>query len=196
MTNIIDKYEHARGCGYRKEGGLYLVSGERAATCDRLPIHLHVCSTCGCGIKFSRGWKWINPAELFGLCPWKDDCKYKISLSAFCRIDEIKKAGLIWIGEKFYKSTIDFISESAEMGISRRIKAIPHDFKLGKTWVYLAHIKAYDNKEPGIFTIFKPQRIEYIIKGDETEKELEKMEKRRITLVRIHKKQNSLFNEN
>jgi hypothetical protein len=38
---------------------------------------------------------------------------------------------------------------------------------------------------PAIFHAFKPQRIEYVVKGDETEEELERIVKRGIELVRV-----------
>ena len=193
MPDIEIRFEAPRGCGYRKPGGMYLVSGDTAAICERLPIFLDVCPTCGRGVKFSRGWTWINPAEFLGPCPWVDECNHKISLSALCILNEVTRAGLLWIGEKYYKTPELFTKESATMGISRRIKSIPHDFKLGVTWVYLAHIKAIDGKEPGIFSIFKPQKIEYVVKGDESKEELERMEKRGITLVEVRKKQTELI---
>ncbi len=38
--------EPKRGCRYRKEGGLYLVSGRGAQVCGKLLIPLDVCPTC------------------------------------------------------------------------------------------------------------------------------------------------------
>ena len=35
------------------------------------------------------------------------------------------------------------------------------------------------------FYVYKPERIEYIVKGDESEEELDKMEKRGISLVKL-----------
>jgi hypothetical protein len=83
------------------------------------------------------------------------------------------RAGLMWIGEKFY-STESFTQEAAELGISKRISAIPHGFKIGETWIFLAHKKAiknnvvFDGEEiekprAGIFMAFKPARIEKIV---------------------------------
>ena len=53
--------EAKRGCGYRKEGGLYLVGGGLSAPCDRMPYPLDRCKTCGGGIKFTRGHTWLQP---------------------------------------------------------------------------------------------------------------------------------------
>ena len=66
------------------------------------------------------------------------------------------------------------------MGFSRRIKAVPRGFKVGETWMLLAHPKAIntlldedfsltddlrdkkDDCRPGIFQIWRPSRIEKI----------------------------------
>lgn len=180
--------ETRRGCGYRKIGGLYLVSGPGGQPCDRLPFLLDVCPTCGHGVKQTRGWTWVDlnalveghhrncrdQNKLFGMCP-------------MCTPELVEaKTGLLWIGEKFYHTVHDFSIEAARLGVSRRIKAIPRDFELGKTWILLAHPRAVwsrvpevttwgpDTKEmvPGIFMIWKPKRIEKILpasKRDSTE---------------------------
>lgn len=139
----------------------------------------------------------------------------------------IKRAGLLWIGEKFYPTPADWIRESREQGISRRIHAVPNDFEVGKTWVCVAHIKAIKKPcdhgiephpdqtvaetltaqancdlcdkdgfvyTPGIFQMFQPQAIEYVVKGDETDDELEKLAKRGFTLVKIERVGDQPFN--
>ncbi len=114
---------------------------------------------------------------------------------------KIQTAGLLWIGEKFYKTPGAFSQEAAEMGISRRITMVPKGFKVGETWVALAHRKAipaevtgpdYDGRKPGIFHIFKPQRIEYVVKEFDPQDKLERLEKRGITLVRVIREQMEL----
>ena len=104
------------------------------------------------------------------------------------------KSGLIWVGEKHYQVPEKFIEEANRMGISRRITALPRGFVLGTTWVFLAHTKAIFNinetptvYRPGIFQIYKPTAVEYVMKGDESEEEIESMIKRGITPVRIEK---------
>ena len=52
------------------------------------------------------------------------------------------KHGLIWIGEKFYPMTADFMREAQMKGVSRRLPAVPRGFVLGETQVYLGHRKA------------------------------------------------------
>jgi hypothetical protein len=177
--------EGKRGCGYRKPGGIYLVSSGYGRYCGALPIELSVCPTCHQGIKPARGWTWINLADLAAVrgCDKADGC-------GDCPIADakIQEVGLIWVGEKFYPSTRGFAAEADAMGISRRISQIPRKFELGVTWVALAHRKAIEalpDPKPGIFHVFKPIRIEYVVKPDDDEKKLESLEKRGITLVNV-----------
>jgi hypothetical protein len=72
----------------------------------------------------------------------------------------------MWVGETFY-SPEGFVKEAKEQGISKRISAVPNHFKVGKTWVFLAHKhggRDLSNKRvPAIFHVFKPTRIEKIV---------------------------------
>jgi hypothetical protein len=103
------------------------------------------------------------------------------------------RVGLLWVGEKYYPTAQEFTREANFMGTSKRISAIPKDIEVGKTWVYLAHRKAISKITekgeiefaPGIFRAFRPERIEYVVKGTETEEELEKLEKRGLTLIKV-----------
>jgi len=192
-TTIRTSVEGKRGCGYRKPGGLYLVSEQLSHSCGKLPLNLTVCPCCGAGIKYARGWTWINPAALFGgrLCAYEGGLA-TMRCSGLCPLSDanlgrIEKAGLIWVGREFY--TVEgFALEAARLGVSRRIKAIPRGFKVGETWVCLAHLDGgVDNgkKCPAIFSMFQPRAIEYIIKGDETAEELDKLTARGLDLVRV-----------
>lgn len=193
--NIPTLKETARGCGFRKPGGLYFRAEGRGRSCGLLPIPLERCPTCGGGIKFSRGWTWIDVAALGARAT--QECKLeRDDACGDCPLADakIQKAGLLWIGEKFYNATTDFLKEADRMGISRRIHSIPRNFKLGETWIALAHIHAIPPAElklgegkatAGIFQLFKPTAIEYVIKGDETEEELEVMTARGITPVEV-----------
>jgi len=118
-----------------------------------------------------------------------------------------ERLGLIWIGGKYYPTPEAFSAEAVRMGVSRRIPAVPKDFVVGETVILLGHRKCqfkvdldkvkspegYDVKveaegyedRPGIFRTFIPEKIEYCVKGDETEEELEALEKRGFTLVKI-----------
>lgn len=203
--------EPKRGCGYRKIGGLYMVSGGVMVPCDRLPFELNVCPCCGEGIKQARGWTWITPYDLlegdhdsdafftdddvprdYSECRDDMDCPVCFPSNSFKREDEDGnwifdgKAGLIWIGKAHYKTPRDFMEEGAALGISRRVNSIPNDFELGKTWIFLAHPEAvksmtfdeekWENGEleeagpeyaPGIFTAFRPTKLERIVKQSE-----------------------------
>lgn len=184
MPIITTKVESKRGCGYRQPGGLYLISDGISSTCGKLPVELCVCPTCGNGITHFRGFKWVT---------------YKIIEEAPCDVPKCKgcfpfnglvqEFGLMWVGEKFYPTPYDFIKEATSQGISKRIKSIPNKFKINMDWILLAHMKAVEQEngeaKPGIFRAFKPTRVEYIVKGDETEEELNNKEKRGITLVKV-----------
>jgi len=189
MPRIRTVEEGPRGCGYRKKGGLYLMSGGSWIECGKIPIPLTVCPCCGQGFKFSRAWTWVQLEKIREMkkCAKGDKCSDRCILK-----NGEGRAGLIWIGESHYKTTDVYMKEALRMGFSRRIKFVPRDFKIGETWVLLAHLRAvYDEEslegQPGIFTVFMPQRIEYVIRGDETEEELERIEKRGIELVDVKK---------
>lgn len=198
---MITITEGKRGCGYRKEGGLYLVSPGQGRPCGLLPIPLTCCPTCGHGIKFCRGWTWINVATIAAMN--QHGCKMDGGCGDCPLADaKIQRAGLLWIGEQFYKTPEAWALEASNMGISRRIKAVPRGFVLGETWVALAHIRAIpapimeQDAKPtkGIFRLFKPTTIQYVVKGNETPEELADMEKRGITPVKIQRKESEVAN--
>jgi hypothetical protein len=180
--------EARRGCGYRKVGGIYLVCNGAGVVCDRLPFPLRVCPTCSQGIKQSRGWTWVNGELLFGGEHKPSECKEKIVCVVCDETGLLQHAGLLWTGGRFYKKPDDFNEEAKKLGISRRIGTIPKGFKLGETWVLMAHPKAIFNIKsnqtisagfiedeinpdalfkaeftPGIFSAFKPSAVEEII---------------------------------
>ena len=111
--------EARRGCGFRKVGGLYLVSDGPVRNCCRLPVPLDVCKCCGQGIKQTRGWTWVSPELLGDKIP---DCETLCSLACPSCLGE--RVGLLWIGEKFYSTPQKFTDEAAELGVSRRIHAV------------------------------------------------------------------------
>src|ERR1700674_3494523 len=112
--------EAKRGCGYRKVGGIYMVGGGVGIPCDRLPFELTVCTCCGQGIKQARGWTWIDVAKFFNgphvvaTDPegQKEPCRDTLS-KMYCPLCEhpesMGRAGLLWIGEKFYKTPDLFV---------------------------------------------------------------------------------------
>lgn len=187
MPFIYTRVESARGCGYRKAGGLYFVSDGPGAPCCKLPFALTVCPCCNSGIKQSRGFTWVN-SNLFSRepCTAGNDGACPMTFKN-------QKVGLMWVGEKYYPTADHFTREAQAMGISKRIAQIPNDFKVGETWIYLAHpkaVSAINNKgaidfAPGVFRAFRPQRIEYIVTGKETEEQLKAFEKRGFSLVKV-----------
>lgn len=82
---------------------------------------------------------------------------------------------MLWIGEEHYATPGEFLAEGAQLGFSRRIAKLPNGFKIGETWVFLAHRKAkpglvegklFDKEPgflPGIFLAIRPQRVERIV---------------------------------
>ena len=160
--------EPRRGCGYRKVGGLYMVSGVLAAPCCKMPILMHVCPTCNNGIKQSRGWQWIDPR------PWvAGDCKIDSKVCPLAKPAFGDKVGLIWIGAQFYPTPAHFLHEANTMGVSRRIKAVPRGFEVGKHWVFLAHPRVKQDPDTGewqggVFAVFRPTAIEKIITESES----------------------------
>lgn len=180
--------EAKRGCGYRKVGGIYLVTDSDGQPCDRLPLAITICPTCGHGIKQSRGWTWIDVAAFVGGV--HPDCEDQFPCPLCMDTGNMGKVGLLWIGEKFYKTPRDFAREARQLGISRRIPAVPREFEAGKTWVMLAHPRAIEcssctgtgvnagercaecdatGKVAGVFYIFRPQRLEVIVTESQTQ---------------------------
>jgi hypothetical protein len=198
--NIQAFFEKSRGCGFRKPGGLYLRLDGGGIPCGRFPITLTSCPVCGGGIHPARGFTWAQ-ASLFnqGSCSGQNEshcklrCKDPLSL-----LPPETPVGLIWVGKKYYPTPEAFLSEARKMGISRKIPAVPNDFIVGETWVVLAMrdlptgriIEDEEgNPEPETenqaFMMFKPDRIEYVVKGDETEEELERKVKQGLTLINV-----------
>ena len=184
MATITTKHEHARGCGFRKQGGKYMISDGVAVACFKLPIPLTYCPCCGAGIKFTRGFQWIGKEIPEAAKCTKAGCKGCVPFDG-----SVDKFGLMWVGERYY-SPSSFIQEAASRGVSKRITAIPKGFELGSTWILLAHKKAVFNEEKkemdaGIFYCFRPTAMEYVVKGTETEEELEAIEKQGFDLIEV-----------
>ncbi len=212
MINIETRIESRRGCGFRQVGGIYLVGPPTGHACCRLPHPLTVCPCCGAGIKPTRGWTWVDTYRLFfdetdlghlacrnfpGVNIERDPCPLSYP-------GVIGKAGLLWVGGSYYKTPGDFLAEANQMGISKRLSTVPKGFILGETWVLLAHREAIEKRRPlpnalgddtymeevirapAIFSIFKPTGLEYVVKGDETEEDLERIVKRGLTPVDVN----------
>jgi len=142
MATVSTSVEAARGCGYRQEGGIYIVAPALAEACSLLPVPLHVCPTCGAGIKQTRGWTWVDADQLLPVGPHPPKAhQARCPLAAPGRMGE--RQGLMWIGAEYY-TVAEYIQEAATMGISRRMpKAVPRGLlKEGSfvpTWVLVAH---------------------------------------------------------
>lgn len=175
--------EGKRGCGYRKSGsdgyGMYLMGPAFAEPCERLSFPLCVCPTCGAGIKFSRGFTWVNPIELFApdlapICTPNEVPDHNHDKCPMCSPWTAgDQAGLMWVGKRYY-SVEAFITEARRMGISKRVSNLPQGFELGTHFIYLAHIRACvpepqmgtdvdEEASPGIFWVFKPSHVELVI---------------------------------
>jgi hypothetical protein len=235
------RQDSKRGCGWRKPGGMYLVADGPGRSCGKLPLPLERCPTCNGGIKPTRGWTWVESGPILNQATcsnskvggpfdsveeWADSVDK--CLTCPLSLKDLGRVGLLWIGGKFYETPDDFTRESVELGISRRISAVPKDFIPGETWVLLAHrdgikrvcgacqgeglvIDAVANSAsegemplegakrcgdcdglgftmiPAIFSVFRPSAIEYVVKGDETDEELESLGERSITPVRVER---------
>lgn len=207
MADVETVVDSERGCGWRKEGGLYLRCDGEWESCGKLPVPFSVCPCCGAGTKPARGWTWFDPRPFLAA----RTCAENPDKCALCPLGGAvpERAGLLWVGEKFYPTPADYMKEAVRLGVSRRIPRVPQGFKLGDR-VFLAHRLAIDHKElcacrgtigkncgtcngegwvhnqtPGLFTSFVPSRIEYVCKGDETEEQLDALLKRDIVPVKV-----------
>lgn len=200
-VEIQVRHDKRRGCGWRVPGGTYVVSTGVARACGLLPVPLEKCPTCSGGIKPSRGWTWIDFEALIAHAGI--DCKSEQQHCLGCPFRTAafgEQQGLLWVGGSFYKRPEDWTAEAIAQGVSRRISSVPLDFKVGETWVLVAHRQAILRHEAiildgetkqeaeytaAIFHAFKPTAIEFVVKGDETEEELERLVKRGITPIRV-----------
>ncbi len=190
--------EPKRGCGYRVVGGLYLVGSFGSVACDRLPIPVGSCPICGMGIHFTRALTRINPYRLWGN---HSDCDE--DFACVCCRPPTGQHFLMMVGEKFY-SPDSFTEEAKRLGVSKRVPTTatkkiptgPKGLKLGSTVVYLAHSHAVRlpddpiTQEPvfqmGVFSAFKPQRLEYLMwKSEATPERVAEYAKHGVTVIPI-----------
>lgn len=136
--------------------------------CERLPLPLDCCPTCGGGVKQVRSFQWIKPGLVF------QNPKIKPCMSAsdeptkgvgylrthchrcvVCTPNLLEahsepkdQVGLLWVGEKFYPTPEDWAKEATHQGVSKRIAAIPKGLVVGKTYIFVAHPNAIAEKVP------------------------------------------------
>lgn len=132
--------EQRRGCGYRKISATYLEGDPgRGYDCGRLPLPVRPCPLCDQRPAFTRNLQRITPANLLHV---GKQCAAAPKHCAGCPLNEAVKqetAGLMWVGEQFYTPE-EFTREAVELGASKRVSwPLPKWFKIGKTWVFLAH---------------------------------------------------------
>ena len=194
--------EARRGCGYRKVGGLYLCGSGIPRECDRLPYELTACPVCGSGIKFTRGFTWIDWNKFAGV---HHPCKCILNCPICTPNSSKQPYGLLWVGEAYY-SPQSFIKEALEVGVSKRIAFIPKELKLGETVVLLAHKKGIlkglkeitesksdhvdihheEEYSPAVFYAFKPATVEMLVYESElTEERREELIKRGIIPISV-----------
>lgn len=151
----IPRYK--RGCGFRYPG-LYLFGTGIAISCDRLPLKIPVCPCCGETIRPLRSVRIFNPLKMFGK---HKDLVDEVGDETGCTCNTgcpacypPEKAGLMWIGERYYPTPKDFIREAIQAGVSKRVPTVPKDISPGD-WVFLAHPNA------NVMDIDHPERIVY-----------------------------------
>ena len=80
---------------------------------------------------------------------------------------------LMWVGGSFYNTPLDYIQESTKMGACKRVPALPRGMIAGESRVFLAHNKAINDTDPGIFAYYVVEGIVLVIKpGTDVSKEL------------------------
>ncbi len=139
--------EGARGCGYRICGALYLVSDGIRRWCGRLPLPT--------SLPQSRQFQLHPLVELLAdgehkLCH-REGCtlggaRFTCPLRWPPAIDPTTQVGLSWVGDRHY-TVASFTLEVAEMGVSKRVPGIPSGLELGRSWVLLAHPRAYTYRD-------------------------------------------------
>lgn len=205
--------EEPRGCGYRKVGGFYLVAGPGGVMkpCDRLPFTIENCPVCGGGLKFTRGWTWLDwlkyagthqghLVDIVGGMEERERCTEDFACPVCAPSGFKQPYGLLWVGEQFYTPE-EFRRESYQLGVSRRLPYTgetprpPKGIKLGESWVLFAFKnfkkigvdeKGKDIYESAIFHAFKPERFELLLWQSEAVPErLEELVKAGVTPVII-----------
>jgi len=156
----------ARGCGYRKAGGVYLVCDGSGYGCDALPVEMVPCHCCEFEVGQARSMQPISAGYMAYLmrghkctedplfdCPAcyfaKEYPKLK-ALIASLPLDsderkelelEIPKVFYIMFVSKEFYTPESFMEEARLQGVSKRVapNSLPKGFVVGVDWVFLAH---------------------------------------------------------
>lgn len=190
---VVTLHEKKRGCGWRHTGkdgvGIYLM-GEvlNPGVCELLPWSLDKCPCCGGGVKFARAWTSITPESLFvagedrrgricilqeypdGIPMYLDEAEiYRNHNHEHCPMCNPPPGihSLVWAGHSHYTAA-SFTAEAQAQGVSKRLPSVPRNLEIGKTVVYVAHIKACGDfrdgdMTPGVFMAFKPTHIDIVV---------------------------------
>ena len=133
--------EPIRICGFRKVGGIYIIGPQPGEGCDRLPYPIHNCPVCKSGIKFSRGFTWIdfnhyahNHSSITDF--EQNNCIDTIECPVCMPSQFPQPYGLLFVGREYTVQT--FMDEARRLGISKRIPAKPRNLKPGSI-VMLVH---------------------------------------------------------
>lgn len=164
--------EAERGCGFRRVGGMYLTGMGLSVPCDRLPLNIESCPTCGAGLKVTRVPMRVDYKTMYGnhikTTPTKGYPSTKTYIEngkvheaplvdlltcdeflvcPICNPDLMKGAVyLLGVGREYTPQS--FVAEALKLGVSKRIWAIPRDFKVGESWVLLTHRDAGTKEFP------------------------------------------------
>ena len=190
--------ELIRKCGYRMVGGLYLVTEGMGMSCDRLPIPLSACPTCGEEPRPNLGIAAFDPFGMWGQ-HWLEDQQKDKTLCPEDTCPVCRPSGkqfLMWVGDEYTAES--FKNEAASLGVSKRVHSVPNDLVLNESWVFFAKRKLIPNHGqtwlpgesqerrgygPGVFHAFRPQRIEKIVTNQTPRDELDALEGQGITPV-------------
>jgi hypothetical protein len=179
MLSVTECIESPRLNGYRKQGHLYLIGNLPNFNCCKLPIELPAGSIPKVGLL-------PMPQEFENTM-----CSGPITSCVDQRMSKPGNiSGMFWVNEVHYPSAAFFVHEARTNAIQIKIKHLHCGIKPGESWVLLAHRKAivdYSDGmqgfvdeageahttvkyKPGIFSLFRVDRIEYVLGDHEVEK--------------------------
>lgn len=204
--------EAKRGCGYRKAGGLYLVTSGLGEPCERLPILIGDCPCCKRpAVEQTRSFQWVDAQYILSFAK---ACAFRPQHCTHCVIcqpvllardcEPADRFGLMWVGAEHYPTVESWYEEARRLGVSKRMATIPKELVLGKSFILVAHPKAItetvkvkedgelvEHEEvrfrPGVFHAFRVQKVELVVtpsmKKQDWVKEL--VEKKGVVLVEV-----------